>query len=339
MYFKAVALLTLSFLEASSARLNDNVADFEDVPTCGRKKKEFCNTGPFFDKMKGILVAAPVVEGFYVDEEETAAAQGAINALIFYFQKKCKNCVEEEAKDELCALKDPIYQGIFDWVSDTMKDTVATYCPPEDFVCGKKHHELCNGDLYDKMGVHLKNTPKNGGVAAPEALNALNGFFTATCKSCVDHSNAKALCDSRKPIVTGIINNDDREYEDPTAKFCGNLAGVEPTPPPPKYGGRQAKKQCFVNKTQYPGDRKDNPVFEGGGFIGTLTLDACEAQCDKRKDSKGRPCVAIEWVDGGRNLGPNEKRSCAVLWGCDYLQGWGGGSVFKKISEATITLD
>jgi hypothetical protein len=228
MYFQPVALLSLSLFGASSGRLHDIVTDFEDVATCGAKKKQFCNEGPFFQKIKKKLIDAPVVEGFYVDADETEAAQGAINDLIFYFQKKCKNCVEEEAKDELCALKDPIYQGIFDWVSDTMKDTVATYCPPEDFVCGKKHYDHCNGDLYSKMTAQLKSTPKNGGVAAPEALNELNGFFTHVCKSCVDHGNAKALCDSTKAITAGIINNDDREYEDPTTKFCGELFGTPP---------------------------------------------------------------------------------------------------------------
>jgi hypothetical protein len=244
MYFKAVALLSLSLLGASSGKEYDVVTDFEDVPTCGKKKKDYCNTGPFYEKMKNELIAAPVVEGFYVEPEETEKAQGAINSLIFYFQKKCKNCVEEEAKDELCALKDPIYQGIFDWVSDTMKDSVATYCPPEDFVCGKKHYELCNGDLYSKMSANLKSTPKNGGTAAPEALNELNGFFTHVCKSCVDHGNAKALCDSTKVIVSGIINNDDREYEDPTAKFCGELAGTPATPakPAPKPAPAPAPK-------------------------------------------------------------------------------------------------
>merc|ERR1712013_162828 len=205
------------------SEISDETEEFEDVPTCGRKKKEFCNSGPFYKNMYSILDKAPVVEGFYVSEEETADAQKAINSLIFYFQKKCKNCVEEKAKDTLCAKKDPIYQGIFDWVSDTMKDTVATYCPPEDFVCGAKHHEHCNGDLLADKKKYLGMTPKNGGTAAPEALNELNGFFTHVCKSCIDHDNGKALCALAKPIVAGIINNDDREYEDPTAKFCNEI--------------------------------------------------------------------------------------------------------------------
>jgi hypothetical protein len=49
----------------------------------------------------------------------------------------------------------------------------------------------------------------------------------------VDHGNAKALCDSTKAITAGIINNDDREYEDPTAKFCGELSGTPATPANP----------------------------------------------------------------------------------------------------------
>lgn len=228
MNLRIATVICISLFGPSSAKLGtsqfDDVTGFEDIPTCGSKKKKYCNTGPFFGKMKKTLVEAPVVYGFYVDQAETAEAQDAINQLIFYFQKKCKNCVEEAAKDELCALKDPIYQAIFDWVSDTMKDNVETYCPPEDFVCGKKHYEHCNGDLLEEQKKYLGMTPKNGGTAAPAALNALNAFFINTCKSCVDHHNGKELCELRKPIVTGIINANDREYEDPTAKFCAEIS-------------------------------------------------------------------------------------------------------------------
>merc|ERR1712013_791674 len=98
-------------------------------------------------------------------------------------------------------------------------------------------------------------TPKNGGTAAPEALNELNGFFTHVCKSCIDHKNGKALCALAKPIVAGIIEHDDREYEDPTAKFCKEIdVATDTNPvfctadakecPNGKYVSRDPKNNC-----------------------------------------------------------------------------------------------
>merc|ERR1719253_702809 len=58
----------------------------------------------------------------------------------------------------------------------------------------------------------------------------------------------------------------------------------------PKKGGKaaswsgvQSRRQC-INKVQKGGDRRDNPIFGGGGFIGSLTLNDCKKQCTKRKD-------------------------------------------------------
>merc|ERR1711924_520101 len=98
------------------------------------------------------------------------------------------------------------------------------------------------------------------------------------------------------------------------------------TPKPKTYGAQQKQKQCYVNgdKAVHHGDRLDNPVFGGGGFIGTLTLDDCKARCNTDKGPKGRPCVAIEFSDGGG--ASTGKRSCALLWGCDYVKDWSGGS-------------
>jgi len=117
---------------------------------------------------------------------------------------------------------------------------------------------------------------------------------------------------------------------DTLSHWGGGSVFEKHTQPSPTYGKRHATKQCFVDRIQYPGDRKDNPVFEGGGFVGVLRLDECKARCNRERDSKGRSCVAIEWKDDGHNLKYSEKRSCALLWGCDSLSHWGGGSVFEK---------
>jgi len=96
------------------------------------------------------------------------------------------------------------------------------------------------------------------------------------------------------------------------------------------YVTRNARAQCYVEQTEYSGDRLDNPIFEGGGFIGSMTLSECLEQCGSRTDSKGRSCVAVEWSDGGNAQSDSTKKNCALAWGCDYTKYWGGGSVFMK---------
>lgn len=78
------------------------------------------------------------------------------------------------------------------------------------------------------------------------------------------------------------------------------------------YGSRNLNAQCFVDEIEYDGDRTDNPIFEGGGFIGTMTLAQCKSECTSRTDSKGRPCVAIEWSDGGSTQSDSTTKSCGI---------------------------
>jgi len=107
--------------------------------------------------------------------------------------------------------------------------------------------------------------------------------------------------------------------------FTSKIVGL-----PDVYSDRRANAQCFVHEKQYDDDRKDNPIFEGGGFVGTMTLADCMAQCDVSTDSKGRACVAIEWSDGGNAQSAATLKKCALAWGCDFTRHWGGGSVFTK---------
>jgi hypothetical protein len=100
------------------------------------------------------------------------------------------------------------------------------------------------------------------------------------------------------------------------------------------FGGPQ-NQQCYVYETEYDGDRLDNPIFEGGGFIGSSTLDECWAHCEVSTDSEERPCVAIEWSDGGDAQSSTTTKSCALAWGCDYTEYWGGGSVYQMTTGDT----
>jgi len=99
-----------------------------------------------------------------------------------------------------------------------------------------------------------------------------------------------------------------------------------------EYSARIPNSQCFVTSDEaiYDGDRTDNPIFGGGGFIGSKTLQECADACDTRSDEPGRPCVAFEWSDYGNNPASNARRQCALAWGCSSTSGWGGGSVFMR---------
>eukprot|EP00947_MAST-08B_sp_MAST-8B-sp1_P002944 g2944.t1 len=138
--------------------------------------------------------------------------------------------------------------------------------------------------------------------------------------------------------VWRAVSNAEVKIDDELVITAAAEAPLAAAPTTTTYGAQQKRKQCFVNgdKAVHHGDRTDNPVFGGGGFIGTLTLDECKARCDTDKGPRGRPCVAIEFVDGGGDS--SGKKLCALLWGCDYVRDWTGGSVYEK-KEASRTPD
>jgi len=86
--------------------------------------------------------------------------------------------------------------------------------------------------------------------------------------------------------------------------------------------------QCYVNSIQHSGDRIDNPIFNGGGFIGSYTGPECAAFCDdlSNTDEQGRTCVAFEHSSQDYNA----VASCALAWGCDYTKSWSGGNTYVK---------
>eukprot|EP00854_Cymbomonas_tetramitiformis_P001190 gene1190-1759_t len=87
---------------------------------------------------------------------------------------------------------------------------------------------------------------------------------------------------------------------------------------------RYSFSQCASHDIPYAGDRRDNPIFGGGGFIGTTTLQECQDACrDGHADEHGRPCVAIEWSSQAAD--DVTVADCALAWGCDYLSDWSGG--------------
>jgi len=61
-------------------------------------------------------------------------------------------------------------------------------------------------------------------------------------------------------------------------------------------------------------------------------------ECKKRKDPRGRRCVAIEMST--HSTDPNQRASCALAWGCDFVKPWGGGDVYmmpkfgRRLEEA-----
>ena len=86
--------------------------------------------------------------------------------------------------------------------------------------------------------------------------------------------------------------------------------------------------QCYTNSAPYDGDRLDNPIFWGGGFIGRMTGDECRSNCNdvSNKDSHGRSCVAYEHS----SQNPANVANCALAWACDFTKPWNGGATYIK---------
>merc|ERR1712137_750135 len=101
-----------------------------------------------------------------------------------------------------------------------------------------------------------------------------------------------------------------------------------------QYTGH-ATSQCYVNSIQHSGDRLDNPIFNGGGFIGSVTGSECAAKCDdpSNKDRHGRTCVAFEHSSQDYNA----VASCALAWGCDYTRYWSGGKTYIRKTQLQYT--
>jgi len=185
----------------------------------------------------------------------------------------------------------------------------------------------CYTDEVEYSGDRLDNPIFEGG-----------GFIgTMTLSACQAACNS--MTDSQGRSCVAIEWSDGgNEQSDSTTKSCALAWACDWTEPwsggsvfmKDEYVTRNARAQCYVEQTEYSGDRLDNPIFEGGGFIGSMTLSECLEQCGSRTDSKGRSCVAVEWSDGGAVQSDSTKKNCALAWGCDYTKYWGGGSVFMK---------
>jgi len=305
----AATLLCFSLFELSSARLHNIIADLEDR-TCGKKQKELCSEGgENYEKIKKTLQDVPVLHDFgSFDEEYHTAVQKSKDALTdmaTFFNGKnrftdCKNCVEEDEKKQLCAMKDPIYQGLLDYEDENYVDVTKAYCPVGHMVCSGIHDERCNGEWYTKIEKSLETTSKTGEPGAIKAITDLMNFFTTTCKNCVDAAKTINLCNTKKAIVTGIITYDNKDWADPTAKHCdevsdankepwyigefgescsqccsrnGLTCDVKPTTTPAELRDR-LQKAGLVNPPVYTGTWKSasllNPAYNTGGewFLG-----------------------------------------------------------------------
>jgi len=95
--------------------------------------------------------------------------------------------------------------------------------------------------------------------------------------------------------------------------------------------------QCYADAKTYSNDRLDDPIFNGNGHLGALTLAECQAKCldPSSKDPKGRPCVAVEW--SATSMNPAQKANCVLLWACDYTKPWTGGDAYKLIEPCSTT--
>lgn len=240
MYLRSVAFIFVSLFGASFCRLHHVVknSDAEDVPTCGRHDIKKCNEGSDYLKMKETIMNAPIVEGkgelLEPDPIEVETAVKALHDLVRYMKHTCKNCLEEKTKKEFCDRKNMIYQGLFDWHSDTSNDNAEPYCPTQSFVCGKEHFDRCNGDDLEQLKKALLESPREGGEVAFDRMHQLMRYFSYGCKSCVKHANAKHLCELRKPILEGIVDYDNSKYVDSTKKFCEDLYSPNLSAPYPK---------------------------------------------------------------------------------------------------------
>jgi len=105
----------------------------------------------------------------------------------------------------------------------------------------------------------------------------------------------------------------------------------ESTPEYIKHG----KSQCRADAAPYDGDRLDNPIFGGGGFIGQMTGAECEAQCNdpSNVDEHGRECVAFEHSSQNYDAVAN----CALAWACDFTKSWSGGTTYIRANTMLHT--
>ena len=84
--------------------------------------------------------------------------------------------------------------------------------------------------------------------------------------------------------------------------------------------------QCSTNEDKYEGDRPDNPIFGGGGFVGEMTGEECKNMCDDptNVDEYDRPCVAYE--HSSQNA--SDVANCALAWACESTNTWEGGATY-----------
>lgn len=90
-----------------------------------------------------------------------------------------------------------------------------------------------------------------------------------------------------------------------------------------------------MNQKQFDDDDVASPIWVG---YEQQTLQECMAKCENEVDSRGRPCVAIEWSDEGQvpDSIDDTKKPCALAWGCDYLEPRTGGSVYKRDQNSSV---
>ena len=110
-------------------------------------------------------------------------------------------------------------------------------------------------------------------------------------------------------------------------------------PPPPHAAGWKAYPgtQCYASAAEVQahyaeppqdGNRADNPLFNGGGDWGVVSLSECQRMC---LDTLG--CVAVEWHASS----PDGTARCAGAWACsDLSHAWPAGAVYRREGVAGV---
>jgi len=94
--------------------------------------------------------------------------------------------------------------------------------------------------------------------------------------------------------------------------------------------GLESEVAAHFRSNPKDGNNVANPIFNGGGFIGTLTLEECAVRCEEKEG-----CVGFEWSnDEGLAAPATTKANCALAWACSRVEPWSGGNAYMRACAA-----
>jgi len=285
----------------------------------------FSNRGACIDAWgPGVNIRSSIANGGYANFPGTSMASPLIAGRVGQLLNNNPDMTLDEMKEELTD----------DDHSFAVADCQSTECRAYSIKC----HELLEIDSRRNANAqcYVEETVYSGDRLDNPIFEGGGFIGTMTLADCLDQCASRS--DSKgRPCVAVEWSDGGNVQSDSTTKSCALAWGCDYTKYwsggsvfPMEHAEWNFNAQCYVEETEHNGDRLDNPIFEGGGFIGTMTLSECKLQCALRTDSRGRPCVAIEWSDGGSAQSDSTSKACALAWGCDYTKYWSGGSVYMQ---------